>query len=132
MAETAASPTPTRVESALLVLFIPSATRFGKPVDQGEWVTRALVFLGNTFRGGTAFPKGRGVWRDDERGGLLVFDETVVIQCYTNRQALKNHHAELLEFLVQLGRETEQGAVGFVVDGVYMELSFPLQSEVPS
>jgi hypothetical protein len=131
MAESTASPTPTKIESALLVLFLPSVTRFNKPVDQDQWVRLALELLGAKFGGATAFPKGRGVWRDDERGGILVFDEPVVVQCYTNPQALEAHHADLLAFLVRLGRETEQGAVGFVLDRVYMEIPFPLEGQAP-
>src|SRR5688572_25939093 len=119
MTEPAPPPTPKKVESALLVLFLPSVTRFHKPIDQDQWVTRALEFLGRQFGGATAFPRGGGVWRDDERGGTLLFDDPVVIQCYTSPQALEGHHGDLLEFLVQLGRETEQGAVGFVLDRIY-------------
>src|SRR5262249_22916959 len=63
MAETAASPTPTKVETALLVLFLPSVDRLARPVDQDHWVNRALEFLGAKFGGATAYPKGRGVWR---------------------------------------------------------------------
>jgi hypothetical protein len=132
MAETVPSPTPSKVESALLVLFLPSVNRASEPVDQDLWVGRALEFLGETFGGATAFPKGRGVWRDDARGGSLVFDEPVVIQTYTNPKALEDHHGDLLAFLVRLGRETEQGAVGFVLDRVYMEIPFPIEDEKAS
>ena len=33
--------------------------------------------------GATAYPKAKGIWRDDERGGALVKDEPVVVHCYT-------------------------------------------------
>ncbi len=48
----------------------------------------ALKVLGECFGGATAFPQGKGVWRDDAQGGKLLFDEPVVIQCYTNEDAL--------------------------------------------
>src|SRR5688572_24372367 len=69
--------------STLLVLFIPSHDRSGTPIDQNRWVDEALGALGSLFGGATAFPKGRGVWRDDAQGGKLLFDEPVVVQCYT-------------------------------------------------
>jgi hypothetical protein len=30
--------------------------------------------LGNLFGGATAYPRGKGVWRDDEQGGKLPFE----------------------------------------------------------
>jgi hypothetical protein len=68
----------------LVVLFIPSVQRDGKtPVDQDHWVNEAMKTLGDAYGGATAYPRAKGVWRDDERGGVLVFDEPVVIHCYT-------------------------------------------------
>jgi hypothetical protein len=57
-----------RAESTLLVLFIPSVDRFSQPIDQEVWVDQALKVLGECFGGATAYPQGRGVWRDDARG----------------------------------------------------------------
>jgi hypothetical protein len=50
----------------------------------------------------------------------------VVIFCYTNDAAVVQHRDDLLRFLGRMGNETNQGAVGFVIDGNYCELSFPL------
>jgi len=111
----------------LLVLYIPSHDRDGMAIDQDTWVEKALAFLGDTFHGATAFPKARGVWRDDERGGQLVFDEPVIIQCYTSLKLLASKLDELREFLTDMGRQTRQGAVGFVINGEFFEIQFPLQ-----
>ena len=109
----------------LIMLFIPSVDRDEVPIDQHAWVTASLKMLGTLFGGGTGFPQGRGVWRDDTRGGLLIFDEPTLVQCYTT-QALVDQHLELLrDFLLQMGRETKQGAVGIVIDREYYELSLP-------
>ena len=110
----------------LLVLFIPSHDRDGQPIDQDDWVERALQFLGQAFHGATAFPKARGVWRDDERGGQLVLDEPVIIQCYTSMRLLSSKSKELGQFLTEMGHQTNQGAVGFVINNEYFEISFPL------
>lgn len=58
-----------KAEGTVLVLFVPSVDRREEPIDQESWETEALRVLGNLFGGATAFPQGRGVWRDDERGG---------------------------------------------------------------
>jgi hypothetical protein len=81
--------------------------------------------LGSLFGGATAFPQGRGVWRDDERGGRLVFDAPVIVQCYTSFEAIDEHADDLRSFLVRMGEETRQGAVGFVIDRTYLEIKFP-------
>jgi hypothetical protein len=121
-----------RSEGTLLVLFIPSADRegnaFGKK-EQKRWVRRALKLLGGTLRGATAFPRGGGVWRDDAQGGRLVWDRPVLIQCFTNEEALATHSAAIRDFLVALGTDTNQGAVGFVIDRHYFEIEFPFEGD---
>jgi hypothetical protein len=108
----------------LLVLFIPSVDRRSTPVDQKAWTRRALELLGTRFGGATAFPKAKGVWRDDARGGKLVFDEPVVIQCYTTEELIEQQALNLREFLLEMGTTTRQGAVGLVIDREYLEIPF--------
>ncbi len=115
--------------TTLLVLFIPSVDRDSQPVDQDGWVERTLDFLGRAFGGATAFPKARGVWRDDERGGELIFDEPVVVQCYTGLALIEESADDLRNFLVEMGTATRQGAIGLVIDREYLEIRFP--SEEP-
>src|SRR5687768_11921335 len=112
-------------ESTVVVLFIPSRDRDERPVDQDRLVRAALDVLGRQFGGATAFRQGQGVWRDDDRGGRLVHDEPVIIQCYTNEAALERNAAALREFLVSMGTGTNQGAVGLVIDRDYLEIRFP-------
>ncbi len=119
-------PGVSKSESTQLVLFIPSADRQMQPIDQALWVQAALEVLGRCFGGATAFPKARGVWRDDQQGGKLLYDEPIVIHCYTSLDAIRQHMGELRDFLVRMGTETRQGAVGFVIERTYMEIQFPL------
>jgi len=116
-----------KAESTLLVLFIPSVDRDEQPIDQESWVGQSLELLGREFGGATAFPQARGVWRDDARGGRLVFDEPVIIQCYTSEQAIEQGADRLRDFLVRMGRDTNQGAVGLVIDRDYLEIRFPVR-----
>ena len=115
--------------SNLLVLFIPSLARDEKPLDQEHWRDEALAALGKLFGGATAYPKGKGVWRDDEQAGRLLFDEPVVIQCYTSEAAIRRQAGALREFLVRMGTECRQGAIGFVIDHDYLEIRFPLSGK---
>ncbi|MDP6361138.1 MAG: hypothetical protein QF473_38855 [Planctomycetota bacterium] len=117
----------TKGAATLLVLFIPSVDRYEQPVDQEIWVERALEFLGSTFGGATAFPKAKGVWRDDDRDKELVFDEPVIINCYTSEELIEDQAHELRAFLMEMGTETPQGAVGLVIDRDYLEIGFSLE-----
>lgn len=116
-----------KAQSTLLVLFIPSVDRDEQPIDQATWVHRALEVLGELFGGATAFPQGQGVWRDEAQGGRLVFDEPVVVNCYTSEALLKAEAPKLRHFLMEMGEQTNQGAVGLVIDRDYLEITFPLR-----
>lgn len=77
-------------KSVLVVMFIPNLERDGiTPVDQDYWVDAALSMFGTVFGGATAYPRAKGIWRDDERGGTLVRDEPVVIHCSRRRSESK-------------------------------------------
>lgn len=108
-----------------MVLFVPSVERDGTtPIDQDFWVNSALELFGRVFGGATAFPKARGIWRDDERAGTLVKDEPVLIHCYTTPEDIQDaaNLAELGSFCRRLGREARQGEVGLVVGDEYFAL----------
>ena len=127
MADFAATLGASKAATALLVLFIPSKYRRNKAINQRFWVEAALNVLGTLFGGATAFPKGRGIWRDDAQGGKLLFDAPVVIQCYTGGEAIERQMPALRDFLYRMGREARQGAVGLVIDDEYLEIGFPLE-----
>ena len=110
-------------------MFVPSVERDGAtPVDQSRWAESALEMFGRVFGGATAYPKARGIWRDDERGGGLVKDEPVVVHCYTTTAAIQDeqHLAELGNFCRRMGRESHQGEVGLVIGDEYFAIrEFP-------
>jgi len=109
----------------LVVLFVPSVERDGQTeVDQGRWVDATLTMFGEVFGGATAYPKARGVWRDDERGGTLVFDEPVVVHCYVVPEAIEDdaNLARLAAFCRRMGRETNQGEIGLVISDEYFAI----------
>lgn len=98
----------------------------------------ALILLGVRARAGQCFwgwppharcpgrniaPKATG-WLPDRgsRGANPV-------QCYTSEEALDEKAGEIREFLVRMGEGAKQGAVGFVIDRAYLEISFPLEED---
>ena len=109
----------------LTVLFVPSVERDGvTAVDQERWVEASLEMFGRVFGGATAYPKARGIWRDDERGGNLVKDEPVVVHCYTTPTDIQDDRnlAELGSFCRRMGREAGQGEVGLVIGDEYFAI----------
>lgn len=80
--------------------------------------------FGEVFGGATAYPKARGVWRDDERGGTLVFDEPVVVHCYTVPDAIQDEGnlKRLGAFCRRMGRATNQGEIGLVIADEYFAI----------
>jgi hypothetical protein len=104
-----------------VTLFVPSVDRNGEAIDQAYWTESALATFGHLFRGATAFPPGRGVWRDDERGGELIYDNTQMVTSWVAEHLLVDPGvlSELKSFLCMMGREANQGEVGIVIDGTY-------------
>jgi hypothetical protein len=109
----------------LVVLFVPSVERDGATsIDQQRWVDSGLEMFGQVFGGATAYPKAKGIWRDDERGGALVMDEPVVMHCYTTPADIQDagNLAELGRFCRRMGREANQGEIGLVIGDEYFAI----------
>jgi hypothetical protein len=108
------------VGTSLIVVFVPSQDRDGQPIEQEYWVDEVLTVLGRLFRGATAYPRGRGVWRDDDRGGVLLKEEPVIVFSYVAEAAVTVAAlTELYRTLSRLGRKANQGEIGVVIDGKY-------------
>lgn len=108
------------VGTSLIVVFVPSQDRDGQAIDQEYWVDEVLTTLGRLFRGATAYPRGRGVWRDDARGGMLLKEEPVIVFSYVAEDVLTTAAlADLYRTLSRMGRQANQGEIGVVLDGKY-------------
>jgi hypothetical protein len=108
------------VGTSLIVIFVPNRDRDAQPIDQEYWVDEILTVLGRLFRGATAYPRGRGVWRDDERGGTLLQEEPVIVFSYVAEADLTTTAlSELYRTLSRMGRQANQGEIGVVIDGKY-------------
>jgi hypothetical protein len=114
-----------RRKSVLIVLFVPSVERDGATsIDQDRWVVATLEVFGRVFGGATAFPKARGIWRDDARGGALIFDEPVVVHCYASVEDIEveSNLAVVGNFCRRMARATNQGEIGLVIGGEYLAI----------
>lgn len=90
-------------------VFVPGADRSGTPIDQESWREETLGVLGTLFRGATAFPPGRGVWRDDEADGALLFEDVVLVTSYASPDDVTDEAlGRLRVFLHRLGRKRDK------------------------
>ena len=48
------------------------------------------------------------------------------------RKAIERQAEELKAFFHRMGRDARQGAIGFVLDRDYLEISFPLEQTAPT
>jgi hypothetical protein len=104
---------------------VPSVERDGTTsIDPDRWVDAALEMFGRVFGGATAYPKAKGIWRDDERDAALVKDEPVVVHCYTTPADIEDSRnlAELGRFCRTMGRDARQGEVGLVIGDEYFAI----------
>ena len=112
------------VGTSLVVLFVPSKDRDGQPINQDFWVNEVLHTLGRLFRGATAYPRGKGVWRDDQHGGTLLTEEPVIVFSYVAGTDLTTESlTDLYRSLSRMGREAKQGEIGVVIDGKYFGIT---------
>ena len=110
-------------KAVLVVLFVPSVERDGiTAINQDYWVDATLETFGQLFGGATAFPRAKGVWRDDEMGGVMVKDQPVVIHCYTTPADITDPDRlrQLGRFCRRMGREAHQGEIGLVIGDEYL------------
>ena len=64
------------------------------------------------------------MWRDDDVGEKILKEQTVMVVSYMDPKLLTAQALRSLrEFLHRLGRETQQGEVGIVIDSKYYGIS---------
>jgi hypothetical protein len=107
-------------EQDLLILFVPSHDRKQAELpDQPFWAQSALELIGDLFGGATSFVAFAGVYKADD--GRLLYDKPILVESYVKRVDLENRAilTELLRFAKRMGRETNQEAVGIVINRVF-------------
>jgi len=105
----------------LFILFIPSKDKNGKDLKDPElWTSAAGDKLTELFGGATEMPPARGKWFNEETKKIIP-ESVVLIHSYaTEMKANDESRIRILaEFLHRMGRETNQGEVAVVIDGVF-------------
>ena len=107
-----------------MILIIPSADKHDIDLnDQEMWANSALELFAELYGGATAFKTFAGIYKADD--GRILHDKPILIESYVKRQSLEDQGklGQLLEFCKRMGRETNQAAVGLIVNSVFHELT---------
>jgi hypothetical protein len=105
----------------LFVLFIPSKDKNGSDLDDQEmWASAACRLLSELFGGATQMPPAKGMWLNEETGQVIV-EEVILIHCYARPSHVNDEGKlrQLAQFLHRMGKETNQGEIGVVIDNVF-------------
>ena len=71
------------------------------------------------------------MWRDDERGGKVRYEEPTVVTCYADPTTMTDAaRSRLRAFLHRLGREANQGEVGIVVGDMDCDVTRPRDGDL--
>ncbi len=108
-----------------VTLVVPSVTRSGDPVDQVYWREATLETFGQLFRGATAYPPGRGVWRDDAADDALVLENIVIVYSIVTSAVLDDEAIikPLVRFIRRLRIETDQGEVFLMIGDLHLPIT---------
>lgn len=110
----------TEPNSKLFVLFVPSKDKDGNDLpDQDIWATAAADMFTRVFGGATEMPPAKGKWYN-EQSDEIITEAVVLVHSYARDSAITHEALErIAAFCHRMGRETNQGEVALLVDGVF-------------
>jgi hypothetical protein len=94
-------------------IFIPTTIDVTQAVDTGDYVDRALAFLGQRF-GGATTTQARGVWNSSEAG--LVGETIHIVRSYATQNDLDKHLQSILDYVGALKVELRQEAMAVEIN----------------
>ena len=101
-------------------LYVPNKDKNDQEYGhQRRWVLDAIRLLSEINGGATAIPV-EGGWVDDS--GRVILEEPVIVYSYVKTEPFLNNLSRIREFLHRMGRETNQGEIGFEFDGKFFRI----------
>ena len=89
-------------------VYIPNKDKDGYPVEQEQWIEKALRLLADICGRATAMPPIRGAWLNKESGTLVV-EEPVLVYTFIEPGEFAKRIEEIVCLVHEIGRETGQG-----------------------
>jgi hypothetical protein len=104
-----------------VAVFVPSKTRDLEDIDHYVWRRNTVQILSELFGGATSV-SGYGGWLDEEDSPTIKEEEVSIVVSYISREKWNQENGlKLKKYLSRMGRETEQGSIGIVVEGQFIE-----------
>jgi len=101
----------------LVILFVPTQDKEGKEIKNPDlWLDSAIKVLSNAFGGATVMAPAEGAWFNADTK-QVIRERVHLVHSYGKPDLAK--FKPIAEFLHRMGRETKQGEVGIVVDGIF-------------
>lgn len=109
------------VSTQCFTIYIPNKDRAGREIgDQRKWVLEAIHLLAAINGGATAMPPVEGGWLDER--GQVLWENPVVVYSFIRADEFLANLPRLREFIHRMGRETNQGEIGFEFDGRFYRI----------
>ncbi|MGA7782474.1 MAG: hypothetical protein WCA85_32840 [Paraburkholderia sp.] len=98
-------------------IYIPNKDQNGQPVEQAQWLTKALTLLSEICGGATAMPPVRGAWLNSETKNLVI-EEPILVYTYIDPKPFVDKIQEIVDLVHEIGRETNQGQMAIEFESV--------------
>jgi hypothetical protein len=87
------------------------------------WAAGAMEPFADLFGGATAFQTFAGIYKTAD--GKILHDKPILIESYVKRELLEDREnlTELLRFAKRMGEQTNQAAIGLVINSVFHEIT---------
>jgi hypothetical protein len=104
-----------------LVVWVPSMTRSGQPIDHSYWRDETIRHMSALFGGATA-TSASGGWLDPDSHEIKMEEVTIVESYFHIDEWNQKNIVRLRKFLHRMGRETNQGEIGIHVKGEFLRI----------
>lgn len=112
-----------RQSQMLVILFIPTKDRNNTEIrDIDMWLDGAISMISKTFGGATVMAPASGAWVNPDTKEVIR-EEVHLIHSYGTPDSELRCFEPIAEFMHMMGRKTNQGEMGLVVDGVFHHIN---------
>lgn len=111
-----------KLKREFLAVYVPSRTRDGRAIDHQMWRNKTVRLMSELFGGATSLAA-YGGWLDEKCDDEIKEEEVSIVWSFYEEEEWDEEAAtQVRDFAYRMGRETEQGAVGIVIMGHYVEI----------
>ncbi|MCO5792824.1 MAG: hypothetical protein HEQ21_08390 [Blastomonas sp.] len=93
-------------------IYLPDRDADNQPVlNMGRWLDEAVTLMTEINGGCTRLPSSRGAWLNKKTNKTIIEDTAVIYSYLFDPEMFEERFDEIVEFLYEYGRETNQDSV---------------------